>query len=131
MYIARRIVHHASEDIGLADPQALVVASAAAQATHLIGLPEASLALAEAAVYLALAPKSNRVLTAYQAAAEDARSTQAEPVPLHLRNAPTQLMKGLGYGRGYKYAHDNEGGKTDMECLPERLKGRKYYQNGE
>jgi len=128
MFIARRIVHHASEDIGLADPQALVVASAAASATHLIGLPEARLALAEAAVYLARAPKSNQVYMAYEAAAEDARQTQAEPVPLHLRNAPTALMKGLGYGKDYKYAHDYEGGKAEMECLPEKLKGRKYYQ---
>ncbi len=128
MFIARRIVHHASEDIGLADPQALVVASAAASATHLIGLPEARLALAEAAVYLARAPKSNQVYMAYEAAAEDARQTQAEPVPLHLRNAPTALMKGLGYGKDYKYAHDYEGGKAEMECLPEKLKGRQYYQ---
>lgn len=127
MYIARRIVHHASEDVGLADPQALVVAAAAAQATHLIGLPEAKLALAEAAVYLARARKSNMVCVAYERAAEDARATQAEPVPLHLRNAPTGLMKGLGYGRDYKYAHDFEGAKTDMVCLPEKLKGRKYY----
>ena len=127
MFIARRIVHHASEDIGLADPQALVIAAAAAQATHLIGLPEARLALAEAAVYLANAPKSNRVYIAYEAAAADARATQAEPVPLHLRNAPTALMKGLGYGNEYKYAHDYEGGKAEMECLPEKLQGKKYY----
>jgi putative ATPase len=128
MFIARRIVHHASEDIGMADPQALLVAAAAAQATHLIGLPEARLALAEAAIYLARAPKSNGVYTAYEAAAADARATQAEPVPLHLRNAPTALMKGLGYGQGYRYAHDYESGRAEMECLPERLKGRKYYQ---
>ena len=127
MFIARRIVHHASEDIGLADPQALVIAAAAAQATHLIGFPEARLALAEAAVYLANAPKSNRVYRAYEAAAEDARATQAEPVPLHLRNAPTALMKGLGYGKEYKYAHDYEAGKAEMECLPEQLQGKKYY----
>jgi putative ATPase len=128
MYIARRIVHHASEDIGMADPQALVVANAAAQATHLIGLPEAKYALAEAALYLALAPKSNKVCVAYEAAAADARTTQAEPVPLHLRNAPTGLMKGLGYGKDYKYAHDYENAKTDMACLPEKLKGKKYYE---
>jgi putative ATPase len=126
MFIARRIVHHASEDIGLADPNALVIASAAAHATHLIGLPEARLALAEAAVYLANAPKSNRVYMAYEAAAEDARATQAEPVPLHLRNAPTALMKGLGYGKEYKYAHNYEEGKAEMECLPEKLRGKKY-----
>jgi putative ATPase len=128
MYIARRIVHHASEDIGLADPQALVLAAAAAQATHLIGLPEAKLALAQAALYLARAPKSNQVVVAYEAAAADARATQSEPVPLHLRNAPTRLMRDLGYGQGYQYAHDYEEGKTDMLCLPEKLKGRKYYQ---
>jgi putative ATPase len=128
MFIARRIVHHASEDIGLADPQALIVATAAASATHLIGLPEARLALAEAAVYLACAPKSNKVYLAYEAAAEDARQTQAEPVPLHLRNAPTGLMKGMGYGRSYQYAHDFKDAKTEMACLPERLKGRRYYQ---
>jgi len=128
MYIARRIVHHASEDVGLADPQALVVASAASQATHLIGLPEAKYALAEAALYLALAPKSNKVAVAYETAAADARATQAEPVPLHLRNAPTGLMKGLGYGKNYKYAHDFEEGITDMVCLPEKLKEKKYYE---
>ena len=127
MYIARRIVHHASEDIGLADPQALVVAAAAAQAVHLIGLPEARCALAEAAAYLACAPKSNKVYVAYEMAAEDARATQAEPVPLHLRNAPTALMKGLGYGKGYQYAHDFENAQTDMTCLPEKLKERRYY----
>jgi putative ATPase len=128
MYIARRIVHHASEDIGLADPQALVVAAAAAQAVHLIGLPEARCALAEAAAYLACAPKSNKVYLAYEMAAEDARATQAEPVPLHLRNAPTALMKGLGYGKDYKYAHDYADAKTDMVCLPEKLKDRRYYE---
>jgi putative ATPase len=128
MYIARRIVHHAAEDVGLADPQALVLATAAASATHLIGLPEAKLSLAEAAIYLARAPKSNTVLMAYEMAAADARLTQAEPVPLHLRNAPTGLMKGLGYGKEYQYAHDFEGGKTDMICLPEKLQGKKYYQ---
>jgi putative ATPase len=127
MFIARRIVHHAAEDIGLADPQALVIAAAAAQATHMIGLPEARLSLAEAAVYLARAPKSNKVYMAYEAAAEDARRTQTEPVPLHLRNAPTKLMKGLGYGKDYKYAHDYEAGQTDMVCLPDKLKDRKYY----
>jgi len=126
MYIARRIVHHASEDIGLADPQALVVAMAAAQATHLIGFPEARLALAEAAIYLARAPKSNRVMEAYEAAAADARATPTEPVPLHLRNAPTPLMKKFGYGEGYKYAPDYEEGVADMVCLPEKLKGKKY-----
>jgi len=128
MYIARRIVHHAAEDIGLADPQALILATAAAQATHLIGLPEARLTLAEAAVYLARAPKSNKVYMACEAAAEDARATQSEPAPLHLRNAPTGLMKGLGYSKDYKYAHDYREGKADMICLPEKLKDKKYYQ---
>ena len=128
MYIARRIVHHASEDIGLADAQALVVAVAAQQATHLIGLPEAKYALAEAAIYLARAPKSNKVALAYETAAADARATQAEPVPLHLRNAPTGLMKGLGYGKDYKYAHDYQDAKTDMICLPEKLQGKRYYE---
>src|SRR5262249_8517255 len=128
MYIARRIVHHASEDIGMADPQALVIAMSAAHATHLIGLPEAKLALAEAAIYLARAPKSNKVVVAYERAAADARATQAEPVPLHLRNAPTGLMKGLGYGKDYNYAHDYEEGRSDMTCLPEKLKDRKYYK---
>ncbi len=128
MYIARRIVHHAAEDVGLADPQALILAAAAAQATHLIGLPEARLTLAEAAVYLARAPKSNKVCVAYEAAAADARATQSEPVPLHLRNAATGLMKGLGYGKDYKYAHDYEEGNTDMVCLPEKLKERTYYE---
>lgn len=128
MFIARRIVHQAAEDVGLADPQALVVATAAAHATHLLGFPEARLSLAEAAVYLANAPKSNRIYMAYEAAAEDARQTQAEPVPLHIRNAPTKLMKGLGYGKNYQYAHDFEEGKTEMECLPEKLRGKKYYE---
>ncbi len=128
MYVARRIVHHASEDIGLADPQALPISVAAMQATHLIGMPEAKYALAEAAIYLARAPKSNKIAMAYETAATDARATQAEPVPLHLRNAPTGLMKGLGYGKEYKYAHDYENAKTDMICLPEKLKGKTYYQ---
>lgn len=128
MYVARRIVHHASEDIGLADPQALVISVSAMQATHLIGMPEAKYALAEAAIYLARAPKSNKIAMAYETAAADARATQAEPVPLHLRNAPTGLMKGLGYGKDYKYAHDFEDAKTDMICLPEKLKGKTYYQ---
>ncbi len=128
VYVARRIVHHASEDIGLADPQALVIAVAAAQATQLIGMPEARLALAEAAVCLARAPKSNCVYLAYEAAAADARATPAEPVPLHLRNAPASLMKGLGYGKDYQYAHDFPGAVTDMVCLPERLRGRKYFE---
>jgi putative ATPase len=128
MFIARRIIHQAAEDVGLADPQALVIAAAAAQATHLIGLPEARLTLAEAAVYVARAPKSNAIYMAYEAAAEDARRTPTEPAPLHLRNAPTKLMKEAGYGKGYRYAHDDAAAQTEMECLPEKLRGRKYYE---
>jgi putative ATPase len=128
MFIARRIIHQAAEDVGLADPQALVIATAAAQATHLIGLPEARLTLAEAAVYVARAPKSNAIYVAYEAAAEDARRTPTEPAPLHLRNAPTKLMKEAGYGKGYRYAHDDAAAESEMECLPEKLKGRKYYE---
>ena len=129
LYVARRIVHHASEDIGMADPMALVQAVAAMQATHFIGLPEAKLALTQATIYLATAPKSNAVLEAYGAASKDALETEREPVPLHLRNAPTWLMKKLGYGRGYQYAHDYESGKAeDMSCLPDNLAGRKYYK---
>jgi putative ATPase len=129
LYVARRIVHHASEDIGLADPMALVEAVAAMQATHFIGLPEAKLALTQATLYLALAPKSNAVMETYGAAMKDALETEREPVPLHLRNAPTGLMKGLGYGKGYQYAHDFESTRAEeMECLPDNLKGRKYYR---
>jgi putative ATPase len=129
LYVARRIVHHASEDIGLADPMALVQAVAAMQATHFIGLPEAKLALTQATIYLATAPKSNAVLRAYFSAQKDALETEREPVPLHLRNAPTWLMKKLGYGRGYQYAHDFESGKAeDMSCLPDNLAGRKYWE---
>ena len=129
LFIARRIVHHASEDIGLADPMALVQAVAAMQATHFIGLPEARLALTQATIYLALAPKSNAVLTAYLEAQRDALETEQEPVPLHLRNAPTTLMKQLGYGQGYQYAHSFESGRAeDMTCLPEPLRKRKYYR---
>jgi putative ATPase len=128
LYVARRLVVHASEDIGLADPMALVEAVSAFQAAHFIGLPEAKLALTQATLYLALAPKSNSVLETYGAAQKDALETEREPVPLHLRNATTGLMKGLGYGEGYKYAHSFEEGRAeDMECLPEGLRGRKYY----
>jgi putative ATPase len=129
LYVARRLVHHASEDIGLADPMALVQAVAAMQATHFIGLPEAKLALTQATLYLALAPKSNAVVETYGSAMKDALETEREPVPLHLRNASTSLMKGLGYGRGYQYAHDFESGRAeDMQCLPENLRGKKYYK---
>jgi putative ATPase len=131
LFIARRLVIHASEDIGLADPQALVQAVAAFQAVHAVGLPEARLALTQATIYLARAPKSNAVLRAYGAAQKDALESLREPVPLHLRNAPTGLMKELGYGRGYKYAHDYAPGdpEGEMECLPESLKGRKYVDD--
>jgi len=129
LYIARRLVVHASEDIGLADPMALVEAVAAMQAAHFVGFPEAKLALTQATLYLATAPKSNSVLEAYMAAQKDAVETEREPVPLHLRNATTGLMKGLGYGEGYQYAHEFESGRAEqMDCLPDGLKGRKYYK---
>ncbi|HXK08460.1 MAG TPA: replication-associated recombination protein A [Vicinamibacteria bacterium] len=127
LYVARRLVRFASEDVGLADPQALVLAMAAQQAVHFVGLPEGGLALAELVVYLAAAPKSNAVYAAYGAAARDALETRAEPVPLWIRNAPTGLMKDLGYGKGYLYAHDESEGVAGMECLPEGLAGRRYY----
>jgi len=128
LYIARRLVVHASEDIGLADPMALVEAVAAMQAAHFVGFPEARLALTQATLYLATAPKSNSVLTSYFAAQKDALETEREPVPLHLRNATTGLMKHFGYGEGYQYAHEFESGRAEeMDCLPESLKGRKYY----
>ncbi len=132
LFIARRLVHHASEDIGLADPMAIVQAVSAMQATHFIGLPEARLALTQATIYLALAPKSNAVLAAYMSAQKDALETARHPVPLHLRNAPTSLMKQLGYGADYKYAHDYESHRAEeMQCLPENLRGRKYYKESE
>ncbi len=129
LYIARRLVVLASEDIGLADPMALVEAVAAMQATHFVGFPEAKLALTQATLYLATAPKSNSVLETYMGAQKDAVETEREPVPLHLRNAATGLMKRFGYGEGYQYAHEFESGRAeDMDCLPEGLKGRKYYK---
>jgi putative ATPase len=128
LYIARRLVRFASEDIGNADPQALVVAVAAKDATHFIGMPEGNTALAQAAIYLATAPKSNAVYTAYNAAAADAHTQAADPVPLHLRNAPTKLMKQLDYGKDYQYAHNDRDAVTDMDCLPESLADRRYYQ---
>jgi putative ATPase len=127
LYVARRLVRFASEDVGLADPQALVVAVAAQQAVHFVGLPEGALALAELVVYLAAAPKSNALYLAYGAAAKDALETRAEPVPLWIRNAPTGLLKDLGYGRGYRYAHDEAEGVAGMTCLPESLRERRYY----
>jgi putative ATPase len=128
LYVARRLVRFASEDVGLADPQALVVAMAAQQAVHFIGLPEGALALAQLVVYLAAAPKSNAVYAAYGDAAQQALGTRAEPVPLWIRNAPTRLMKDVGYGTGYRYAHDEEEGVSGMDCLPEALAGRRFYR---
>jgi putative ATPase len=127
MYLARRIVRMAVEDVSLADPHALEICIAARDALDFMGLPEGGLALAHAAVYLAIAPKSNALYRAYGAVKRDVEETAADPVPLHLRNAPTRLMKELGYGEGYKYAHDYEEKVTDMECLPENLKGRQWY----
>jgi putative ATPase len=127
MYVARRLVRFASEDVGNADPQALVVAVSASQATHLIGMPEANTALAQAAIYLATAPKSNAVYEAYGAASQDALRDAADPVPLHIRNAPTKLMKELDYGKGYRYAHSEPDAIADMDCLPPALQGRTYY----
>ncbi len=129
LYVARRLVRFASEDIGIADPLALGIAVAAKDAVHFVGLPEGNTALAQAAIYLALAPKSNAVYVAYLEAAEAAAKEVAEPVPLHLRNAPTGLMKQLDYGKGYRYAHDEpEGIAAGMECLPPAHKGRKFYR---
>jgi len=128
LYIARRLVRMASEDIGLADPNALPIAVAAMQAADFVGLPEGNLALAEAAVYLALAPKSNALYAGYGEATEDLQHTIAEPVPLHLRNPVTGLMRSLGYGKGYQYAHDHEEKTTAMPCLPESLLWRAYYR---
>jgi len=131
LYIARRLVRMASEDIGLADPAALGIAVAAMQAADFVGVPEGNLALAQAAVYLALAPKSNALYTGYDEAQKDLQNTAAEPVPLHLRNAATGLMRHQGYGRGYQYAHDVPDKVADMECLPPSLADRRYYQPGE
>jgi putative ATPase len=127
LYLARRMVRMASEDIGLAEPGALAVTLSAKDAFDFLGAPEGHLALAQAAVYLSLAPKSNAVYTAYGDAAEDVRKTEADPVPLHLRNAVTGLMKNIGYGEGYQYAHNFEEKVTDMSCLPDNLAGRVYY----
>jgi putative ATPase len=128
LYIARRVVRMAVEDIGLAEPNALALCMAARDAVHFIGMPEGNLALAQAVVYLSVAPKSNALYTAYGAVQQDVEQTAAEPVPLHLRNAPTGLMKGLGYGKDYQYAHDTEEKVADMQCLPDSLRGRVYYR---
>jgi putative ATPase len=128
LYLARRMVRMASEDIGLAEPGALAVTLAAKDAFDFLGAPEGHLALAQAAVYLSLAPKSNALYTAYGAVGEDVQKTEADPVPLHLRNAVTGLMKNVGYGAGYQYAHDYAEKITNMRCLPDNLAGRVYYQ---
>jgi putative ATPase len=128
LYIARRVVRMAVEDIGLAEPNALALCMAARDAVDFIGMPEGNLALAQAVVYLSVAPKSNALYTAYSAVQQDVEQTAAEPVPLHLRNAPTSLMKSLGYGRNYQYAHDREDRVADMQCLPDSLRDRVYYQ---
>jgi putative ATPase len=142
LYIVRRLVRFASEDVGMANPQALLVCVAAQQAVHFIGMPEGALALAQAVVHLATAPKSNALYTAYAAVAEDVRATRNDPVPLHLRNAPTRLMKALDYGKGYKYAHDDYSGRPDpadpsrppperpQDYFPEALRDRQYYHPG-
>jgi putative ATPase len=127
LYIARRVVRMAVEDVGLADPNALSLSMAAKEAVDFIGLPEGNLALAQAVVYMSLAPKSNALYTAYGSVRDDVEHTAADPVPLHLRNAPTKLMKDIGYGKGYEYAHDYDEKVTNMECLPDNLKGRRYY----
>jgi len=128
LYVARRLIRFASEDVGLADPQALLQASAAFSAVHQIGMPEGALALAQVAVYLAQAPKSNALYTAYAAARRALQEGHNEPVPLHLRNAPTKLMGELGYGEGYRYAHDESEGVAAMDCLPESMKGHIFYR---
>jgi putative ATPase len=128
LYIARRVVRMAVEDIGLADPQGLALCMAARDAVDFIGMPEGNLALAQAVVYLSVAPKSNALYTAYGAVLQDVETTAAEPVPLHLRNAPTRLMKKLNYGKGYEYAHDTEGKVANMQCLPDNLRDRTYYR---
>jgi putative ATPase len=127
LYIARRLIRFASEDVGMADPQALTIAVSAQQATHFIGMPEANTALAQAVVYLATAPKSNALYEGYSRAAASVNEKPNEPVPLHIRNAPTPLMKELGYGKGYQYAHNYEDALTDMSCLPDSLAGSKFY----
>lgn len=127
IYVARRVTRFASEDVGLADPRALEIAVAAYQSCHLIGMPECSVHLTEAVVYMSLAPKSNAMEVAYMLAKKDATEQLAEPVPLVIRNAPTKLMKELDYGKGYKYAHDYAEKMTDMQCLPDSLVGKEYY----
>jgi putative ATPase len=128
LYVARRLVRFATEDIGLADPNALTLAMAAQQAVHFLGLPEGALALGELVVYLALAPKSNAIYRAYGAARGDVEATRNDPVPVHLRNAPTKLMRDAGYGHGYRYAHDYAEGVVGQQNVPENIAGRRYYE---
>jgi putative ATPase len=128
LYVARRLVRFASEDIGLADPMALPKAIAAQQSVHFLGMPEGALALAELTVYLALAPKSNAIYRAWGEVRQDIANTRNDPVPMHLRNAPTKLMQEMGYGKGYRYAHDFEGGVIGQRNLPENLEGKTYYR---
>ena len=128
LYVARRVTRFASEDVGLADPHALEIAVAAYHACHFIGMPECSVNLTQAVIYMSMAPKSNALELAYNNAKIDAIKELAEPVPLVIRNAPTKLMKGLGYGKGYQYAHDTEEKLTNMQCLPDSLKDKEYYQ---
>ncbi|HEX9990942.1 MAG TPA: replication-associated recombination protein A [Chloroflexia bacterium] len=128
LFIVRRLIRMATEDVGLADHNALTLCIAAQQAAHFVGMPECDLALAQATVYLALAPKSNSLYTAYKLVKDDVNHTRNEPVPMHLRNAPTGLMKAVGYGKGYKYAHDYEGAQIEQSHLPDSLRGRRYYR---
>lgn len=127
LYIARRVVRFASEDVGLAEPGAMAMAVAAYHACHFVGMPECSVNLAQAVIHMSVAPKSNSLDAAYSSARNDAVRSMAEPVPLHIRNAPTKLMRELDYGKGYQYAHDYEGHITAMDCLPDSMKGREYY----
>ena len=126
--MARRVTRFASEDVGLADPRALEIAVAAYQACHFIGMPECTVHLTEAVIYLSLAPKSNAMEAAYLSARKDALDQLAEPVPLHIRNGVTKLMREIGYGKGYRYAHDTKEHITDMRCLPDSLLGKEYYR---
>jgi putative ATPase len=128
LYVIRRVIRFATEDVGLADPQALQVCVAAQQAVHFLGMPEGALAIAEAVVYCSLAPKSNAIYRGYGGAREDVESTRNDPVPDHLRNAPTGMMKDLGFGAGYRYAHDFEGGVIGQQNLPVSLGQRRYYE---
>lgn len=127
LYIARRLIRFASEDVGMADPQALVIAMAAQQAVQFVGMPECNVMLAQAVVFLATAPKSNSLYTAYSQVKKDVETTRNDPVPMHLRNAPTRLMKDIGYGKGYKYAHDYEGHFVEQQNLPDSIKDKRYY----